>query len=51
MRYIYITQDNRKMYGFKFEKYDKTGFVKIQWIFVIYFYKWFYSLSNYPLER
>jgi len=48
-RWIYITKDNRRMYGFKFEKYDVVGRVERQWILVIYYGKKFHSWSNMPI--
>jgi hypothetical protein len=49
-RWIYITKDNRKMYGFKFEKYDVSGKLEKQWIFVIYYGNKFRAWSNMPIS-
>jgi len=48
--FVYISRDNRRMYGYKLQIENEPGHIKKRWTFVIYFHKWFKAWSNYPLK-
>lgn len=47
----YNKQGEIRAYGFTFERFYVTGFIGKKFCLTLYFYKWFYLLSNYkPLK-
>lgn len=44
-------QDPYIAFGYKYTKRLHPHYIKPQWIFVIYFYKWYKAWSNYPLNN
>lgn len=44
-------QDPYKAFGFKYVKRLHPHYITPQWVFVIYFYKWYKAWSNYPITQ